>query len=80
MGSKSKGKSYISKGIVGHPMRTRAKGSEKILNQIKAWKAGKPVYISIPREYDKNGKMIGNGEPPVLATELWGDPTKKQGS
>lgn len=64
MGSKSKGKSYVSKGIVGRPMRTPATGSEKILNKIKAWKAGKPVKIFFGNEW-------------VDAREVWGSPFRK---
>ena len=77
MGSKSKGKSYTSKGIVGHPMRTRATGAEKILNKVRAWKAGKNVKIQIPREYDKKGKMVGSGAEKEYANDLWGPYKKK---
>lgn len=77
MGSKSRNQ-YVSKGIVGRPMRTPIKGKEKILNRVNAWKAGKPVKISIPREYDeKTGKMKGSGEPKVWAHEEWGSPFRK---
>ena len=64
MGSKSKGKSYVSKGIVGRPMRTPARGSEKILNKLRAWKAGKPVKLFYEGEW-------------VNAREVWGDPFRK---
>lgn len=64
MGSKSKGKPYISKGIVGRPMRTPAKGAEKIFNKLNAWKAGKPV------------KLFRNNEW-VDAREVWGSPFRK---
>lgn len=75
MGSK---KSYVSKGIVGRPMRTPAKGREKIINRLNAWKAGKQVKISIPREYDeKTRKMKGSGEPKRWAHEEWGSPFRK---
>lgn len=64
MGSKSKGKSYVSKGIVGRPMRTPARGSEKILNKIRAWKAGKTVKLFYENEW-------------VNANEIWGSPFRK---
>lgn len=76
MGSKTK-KQYTSKGIVGHPKRTRATGADRLLNQLKAWKAGKSVKVTIPRQRDKLGNMIGSGEPKGWARELWGDPNRK---
>lgn len=71
-------KQYISKGIVGHPRKTPARGAEKIFNKIKAWKAGKPVKISIPREFNEQGNMIGSGEPKQWASDIWSSPQKEK--
>jgi hypothetical protein len=45
---------------------------EKILNKVKAWKAGKPVKMSVPRETGERGRMIGKGEEPYFIHEEWG--------
>lgn len=55
---------YVSKGSVGHPRRTPARGTEKILNKIRAWKAGKPVKLFVNNEW-------------VDAVSIWGDPNRK---
>lgn len=69
MGKKAKkGEKYVSKGIVGHPMKTRASVNERIMNQLDAWKKGKRVMLSIPRE-------LGDaGSPRVEAKTVWGAP------
>lgn len=68
---------YTSKGIVGTAMKTPAKGSEKFMNKLRAWKAGKPVKLSVPREYDDKGRMIGPGKPKERAIDRWGPPFVK---
>lgn len=60
--------SYVSKGIVGRPMRTPATGAEKIMNRLRAYLKGKPVCIS--REFGVR----------KYANEEWALPTPENNS
>jgi hypothetical protein len=67
-----KSKGYVSKGSIGHPRRTRQVGSEKIMNQLNAWKKGKRVKVSYNRVDTKD-----SGMPKQWAHEVWGSPFVK---
>jgi len=66
MGKKSSKTSYTSKGIVGRPMRSRLRyfeegyESQKIMNQLLAFKAGKNVMLTInnPNKNETNKPFI----------------------
>ena len=64
MGKKKSREKYVSKGIVGHPRRTRATGFDKMMNKLKAWQQGKPVKLTL---YGYK----------TTALEAWGDPKKR---
>ena len=74
MVKKKASKTYVSKGIVGHPKRTpHNKPNERLLNQVKAWREGKDVKLSVYRESTKD-----SGSPKIDAKEVWGRPFAKQ--
>lgn len=72
MGKKKHSKGYVSKGLVGHCARTPAVGSERIMNQLNAWKKGKQVKISYNRADEKD-----NGMPKEWAHHVWGSPSAR---
>ena len=52
-------KQYISKGVVGRPMKTPATGAEKIMNKVNAWVKGKKVnYCESWGSYRTKSKLI----------------------
>jgi hypothetical protein len=70
---KAKSSGYVSKGIVGHPMKTKQRDpAARIMNQVQAWKKGKNVLLSIPS--DKNPSIMEK----VPALSIWGNPKPKQ--
>lgn len=74
MGKPSKGgkggrTAYVSKGIVGHPRRTRNTDKmRKALNQLDAWQKGKNVMLTRPSLENKNIMER------VPAIDVWGSP------
>lgn len=77
MGKKASGKHYTSKGERISSMKTATRDSAaRVMNQLKAWQAGKNVMITIenPNKNETNKKFIR-----VNAREHYGDPRKKTG-
>jgi hypothetical protein len=72
LGKKKARKQYISKGIIGRPSNTGRTKEEKIMDKLKAWKAGKPVKLSVP---SVDNKHINEKIPAVW---LWGNPNIKR--
>lgn len=75
MGKKVKRKTYVSKGERNSVSRSTVKGVrsdrspiEKALNKLKAWRAGKNPWITVPGP-SKNMQYIK-----VRANALYGDP------
>ena len=66
MGKKSSKTSYTSKGEIGRPARSRKRHweegyqSDRIMNQLKAFLAGKNVMLTIenPNKNETNKRMI----------------------
>jgi hypothetical protein len=77
MGKKASGKHYTSKGERIGSMKTATRDpAARVMNQLKAWQAGKNVVVTIenPNKNETNKKFIR-----VNARDIYGDPRKKTG-
>ena len=72
MGRKKAREKYVSKGIVGHPMRHRANHRERLMHKLNAWLQGKPVTLSVPDPTRRDDTRMK-----VPAIEWWGSPKPK---
>jgi hypothetical protein len=80
-GGKSKGAvsagvhSNVSRKITNALRREYMASGERIMNQLRAWKRGKNVVLTIenPNKEDKSRRYIR-----VRAIDLWGDPRTKK--
>lgn len=73
MGKKRQRATYVSKGIVGNPAKSRSKNdpdypSRRLMNQLKAHIAGKRVMLTIP---NPNTNETNKPFIRVPSTEVW---------
>jgi hypothetical protein len=73
-GKKSSGKQYVSKGERKSSVSTKVRDSStRLMNQQKAWMAGKNVVVTIenPNKNQTNKRFIK-----VNARDVWGNPKR----
>lgn len=82
MGKKSKGRNYTSKGerptvtkSVRKAIRRVMTPEERYVNQVRAWRAGKRVMLTMP---NPNAAQTNKPFVRVEAREVWGSPFQKK--